>query len=63
MALRLWGFESPCRTCAMLIINCVIDRVVCEKRCQAAVEPEAMFEKAGVVLEYVSQEVLKYTEQ
>jgi len=47
----------------MLIINCGIVRVVREKRCHAAEEPETMFEKAGMVLESVSREVLKYTEQ
>ncbi|MGC9312344.1 MAG: deoxycytidylate deaminase [Sediminispirochaetaceae bacterium] len=54
---------TPCRTCAMLIINCGIVRVVCEKRYHAAEESEKMFEQAGVVLEYVSREVLEYTEQ
>jgi len=54
---------TPCRTCAMLIINCGIVRVVCEKRYHAAEESEMMFEKAEVVLEYVSREVLKYTGQ
>ena len=54
---------TPCRTCAMLIINCGIVRVVCEKRYHAAEESEMMFEKAEVVLEYVSREVLKYTWQ
>jgi len=54
---------TPCRTCAMLIINCGIVRVVCEKRYHAADESEKMFEQAGVVLEYVSREILEYSGQ
>lgn len=54
---------TPCRTCAMLIINCGIVRVVCEKRYHAAEESEKMFEQAGVALEYVSREILEYSGQ
>lgn len=54
---------TPCRTCAMLIINCGIVRVVCEKRYHSAEESEDMFKKAGIELNYVSKEVLKYKEQ
>jgi len=54
---------TPCRTCAMLIINCGIVRVVCEKRYHAADESEKMFDQAGVVLEYVSREILEYSGQ
>ena len=54
---------TPCRTCAMLIINCGIVRVVCEKRYHAGKESEEMFQTAGVSLEYVSEETLKYEDQ
>ena len=54
---------TPCRTCAMLIINCGIVRVVCEKRYHSADESEEMFKQAGIQLDYVSEEILKYTEQ
>lgn len=54
---------TPCRTCAMLIINCGIVRVVCENRYHSADESEDMFKQAGVKLDYVSNEVLKYKEQ
>ncbi|MDR1895077.1 MAG: cytidine/deoxycytidylate deaminase family protein [Spirochaetales bacterium] len=54
---------TPCRTCAMLIINCGIVRVVCEKRYHAAEESEALFIQAGVALEYVSREILQYEDQ
>jgi dCMP deaminase len=51
---------TPCRVCAMLIINCGIKRVVCEKKYHAGSESEEMFAKAGVKLEFFSEEVLKY---
>jgi len=51
---------TPCRVCAMLIINCGIIRVVCEKKYHAGAESEEMFEKAGVKLEFFNEEVLKY---
>lgn len=54
---------TPCRTCAMLIINCGIVRVVCEKKYHASAESEAMFKEAGIQLVYVSEEVLKYDKQ
>jgi dCMP deaminase len=54
---------TPCRTCAMLIINCGIVRVVCEKKYHAGAESEEMFKVAGVKLEYVNDEVLKYDKQ
>lgn len=51
---------TPCRVCAMLIINCGIKRVVCEKKYHAGTESEEMFEKAGVKLEFFSEEILTY---
>jgi len=54
---------TPCRTCAMLIINCGIVRVVCEKKYHAGKESEDLFEKAGVRLHYFSEDVEKYDDQ
>jgi dCMP deaminase len=54
---------TPCRTCAMLLINCGIRRVVCEKKYHAGAESEEMFQKAGVALEYRHDEVLLYKNQ
>lgn len=51
---------TPCRTCAMLIINCGIKRVVCERRYHAGQESEEMFLQAGVKLEYFHDEVQQY---
>jgi dCMP deaminase len=54
---------TPCRTCAMLIINCGIIRVVCQNRYHAGTESEAMFGEAGVELYYFNEEVLDYENQ
>ncbi len=43
---------TPCRTCAMLLINCGIRRVVCERKYQLAEESEQLLAEAGVQLEY-----------
>lgn len=54
---------TPCRTCAMLIINCGIKRVVCEKKYHAGAESEEMFRTAGVELAFFNNEVEKYDNQ
>ncbi len=54
---------TPCRTCAMLIINCGIKRVVCEKKYHAGKESEDMFKAAGVQIEYVNDELEQYSNQ
>lgn len=54
---------TPCRVCAMLIINCGIIRVVCEKKYHAGRESEQMFADAGVTIEYFTEEVMRYKDQ
>ncbi|OIP04494.1 MAG: cell division protein DedD [Bacteroidetes bacterium CG2_30_32_10] len=54
---------TPCRVCAMLIINCGIKRVVCEMKYHDGIESEEMFKIADVKIEYVNNEVLKYEKQ
>lgn len=54
---------TPCRTCAMLIINCGISRVVCEKKYHAGAESEEMFKVAGVKLDFFNNEVEQYDNQ
>jgi dCMP deaminase len=54
---------TPCRTCAMLIINCGIERVVCERKYHDGKESEEMFLKARVQLEFVNNELLEYDKQ
>ena len=54
---------TPCRTCAMLLINCSIRRVVCERRYHAGAESEELFRQAGIQLEFKHQEVQEYENQ
>lgn len=54
---------TPCRVCAMLIINCGIARVVCERRYHAGAESEAMFAQARIPIEYIHDEVQQYEGQ
>lgn len=54
---------TPCRTCAMLIINCGIKRVVCERKYHAGTESEEMFSAAGVELEFIHNEIQQYENQ
>ncbi|MDD3668275.1 MAG: cytidine/deoxycytidylate deaminase family protein [Bacteroidales bacterium] len=54
---------TPCRVCAMLIINCGIKRVVCEKKYHAGEESEEMFKQAGIKLEFFCEDILKYNNQ
>ena len=41
---------TPCRTCAMMLINCGIKRIVCEKKYHAGEESEQMFKITGKTL-------------
>ncbi|HOZ48969.1 MAG TPA: cytidine/deoxycytidylate deaminase family protein [Candidatus Hydrogenedentes bacterium] len=54
---------TPCRVCAMIIINCGIARVVCEHKYHDGAESEEMFRKAGVELEYTCGDILEYDDQ
>lgn len=54
---------TPCRVCAMLIINCGIARVVCERRYHAGGESEEMLRQAGIEIEYKHDDIEKYENQ
>ncbi len=54
---------TPCRTCAMLIINCGIVKVICEKKYHAGSESEKMFTDSGIELIYFSEDIEKYDNQ
>ena len=54
---------TPCRTCAMLIINCGIERVVCERKYHAGAESEELFKQAGVKLDFIHDEIQEYDNQ
>lgn len=59
----LYCTMTPCRTCAMLIINCGIKKVVADYKYHAGAESEEMLRAAGVELAYVHEEVLQYSNQ
>ena len=52
---------TPCRICAMLLINCGIKRVVCERRYHQGEESERMFKEAGIQIDYMHDEVQQYS--
>ena len=54
---------TPCRRCAMMIINAGIERVVCEKRYHADKGTIELFKHAGVELVVINQQVENYDRQ
>jgi dCMP deaminase len=53
----------PCRSCAMMIINSGIKRVVAEKHYHAEADTVKMFKDAGIGLVVIKDEVEKYDRQ
>ena len=51
---------TPCRTCAMLIINCGIKRVICEKHYHDEADSLEMFSAAGIAIEHLEDSVQVY---
>ncbi|MAG13979.1 MAG: cell division protein DedD [Spirochaetales bacterium] len=54
---------TPCRTCAMLLINCGVSRVVCERKYHAGKESEELFSEAGIEIQYKFDELQRYEDQ
>ena len=57
----LYTRMTPCRTCAMLLINCGIKRVVCERKYHQGEDSEKMFREAGIELVYKYNEHQQYS--
>lgn len=51
---------TPCRVCAMLLINCGIKRIYCERKYQSGNESEKMFKEVGIKIDYKFNEVQQY---
>ena len=51
---------TPCRTCAMLLINCGIERIVCERKYHQGDESESMLAEAGIKLKYKYEDTQDY---
>ena len=54
---------TPCSTCAKMIINAGIKRIVCERLYHAGKESEDMFQQAGVEFVAMNRELEKYENQ
>ncbi len=54
---------TPCRACAMMIINCGISRILCERKYHAGTDSEELLKEAGISLEYMVEEVEEYANQ
>lgn len=54
---------TPCRICAMLLINSGVKRVYAERKYHAGGESEKMFRKAGVKIGYKFRELQQYSNQ
>ncbi|MDO8538019.1 MAG: cytidine/deoxycytidylate deaminase family protein [archaeon] len=59
----LYAKMEPCRVCAMLIISVGIKRVVCQRQYHAAQETREMFQKSGVQLEVIENQLEQYPNQ
>jgi dCMP deaminase len=54
---------EPCYTCAKMLVNAGIKRVVCQKRYHAAKDARELFKQAGVKLECTTETMEKYDNQ
>jgi len=54
---------TPCYTCAKMIINAGIKRIVCEKDYHAGKRSKEIFQEAGLEYILLNGEVLKYEDQ
>lgn len=54
---------TPCSTCAKMIINAGIKRIVCQKRYHAGSESEDMFRHVGIELNYAEEGTQEYPNQ
>lgn len=54
---------TPCSTCAKMIINAGIVRVVCEKQYHAGKESENLFREANIKLDYTEGGIEPYKDQ
>ncbi|MDR3125816.1 MAG: cytidine/deoxycytidylate deaminase family protein [Candidatus Nomurabacteria bacterium] len=54
---------TPCRNCAMLIVNSGIKKVIAKKDYHESLESKKMFDDAGIELLILNPEVEKYDQQ
>ena len=56
----LYCTMTPCRVCAMLIIQSGIKKVMCEAKHNQSHVAEEMFKQAGIEIVFKSEEVVRY---
>lgn len=56
----LYTRMTPCRACAMLLINCGIKRVVCERKYHLGSDSERLFKEVGIRIEHKHDEIQQY---
>ena len=54
---------TPCPVCSRMIVNCGIKRVVCQRRYHDSKVSVDLFEKCGITLEHMFDEVQQYSNQ
>ena len=54
---------EPCFTCAKMIINAGIKRVVCQKKYHAAELTRKFFKEAGIEIVHIEDKVEEYPDQ
>ena len=59
----LYTKMTPCKACAMMIINAGIKRVVCHNVYHTNKDTETLFDQAGIELDYFSKEIESYANQ
>lgn len=58
----LYCHMTPCYTCAKMIINAGIKRVVCNKDYHAGGRSKELFKEAGIIYELVNDEMQTYAD-
>jgi len=59
----LYCTMEPCFSCAKMIVNCGIKRVVCQKRYHAGSDTRQLFKKTGINFSVHSKEIQGYKDQ
>ena len=59
----MYTLLEPCLHCAKAIINSGIKKVICEKKYHEALDARDLFEKAGIEVQYLTNELMEYDEQ
>ena len=59
----LYCTMEPCFTCAKVIVNCGIKKVICNKKYHAGADTRKLFKNAGIEFKVLSEEIQRYRDQ